>query len=347
MPKATSSGAAGLSVAQPRLSVVVPAYQEQDAWPLMTARLRPALDCLGVPYEVVVVDDGSTDATPVLLERDRRTWPQLRVVRLRTNAGHQAALSAGLVRARGAWVVTMDADLQDPPELLGPMLAAADEGDVDVVHAVREDRSSDTVFKRLTAGLYYRGMRRIVGPAMPAHAGDFRLMSRATVDAVNALPDHNRVLRLIVPALAFPSTQVAYRREERAAGRSKYPLSRMVRLTVDSLTGFSVAPLRLATWFGLGGALTTSLLLAFAVIAFVTNHTVPGWTSTFVAVAAVGTVQLLCLGLLGEYVGRLYTQMQGRPSYFVAYDSLDSPAAAQTAAARTAAPDAASEMSGS
>jgi dolichol-phosphate mannosyltransferase len=153
-------------------------------------------------------------------------------------------------------------------------------------------------------------------------AGDFRLMSRATVDAVNSLPEHHRVLRLVVPALGFPAVNVPYRREARAAGSTKYPLSRMLRLSVDSLTGFSVAPLRLATWFGLGGALATALLFAYAFLAFLSGRTVPGWTSTFVAVAAVGAVQLLCLGLLGEYVGRLYTQMQGRPSYFVAHDSL-------------------------
>lgn len=306
----------------PTLTVVIPVYQEQESWPLLTQRLRPVLDGLDATYEVLVVDDGSTDATPVLLQRERRTWPNLRVVRLRANAGHQAALSAGLARSRGTWVATLDADLQDPPELLPQLLAAARSEHVDVVYAVRTDRSTDTAFKRLTAAMYYRTMRRLVSPNVPSNAGDFRLMSRATVDAVNALPEHHRVLRLVVPALGFPAAEVAYRREARAAGSTKYPLSRMVRLSIDSLTGFSIAPLRLATWFGLGGAAATSLLLAFALVAYVSGRTVPGWTSTFVAVAAVGTVQLLCLGLLGEYVGRLYTQMQGRPSYFVAFDSL-------------------------
>ncbi len=323
---------AGTDDARVELSVVVPLYDEQEAWPLLVARLRPVLDGLAVPYEVLAVDDGSTDATPVLLAKERRDWPQLRVLRLRANAGHQAALSAGLARSRGAWVVTLDADLQDPPELVPDLLAAArgggegggEGGDpVDVVYAVRGDRSSDTAFKRLTAGAYYRAMRRAVGPGVPAHAGDYRLMSRATVDAVNGLPEHHRVLRLVVPALGFPSARVPYVRAERVAGRTKYPLGRMLRLTVDSLTGFSTAPLRLATWFGLGGALVTTLLLAYALVAWVTGAVVPGWTSTFVAVAGVGAVQLLCLGLLGEYVGRLYTQLQGRPSYFVAHDSLD------------------------
>jgi dolichol-phosphate mannosyltransferase len=307
--------------AGPTLSVVVPMYDEEAVLPLFAERLRPVLDGLGEPYEVVAVDDGSRDSTPVILLREQRTWPQLRVVRLRANAGHQAALSAGLARARGAWIATLDADLQDPPEVLPQMLDVARRDELDVVYGQRSDRSTDTAFKRHTARAYYALMRRTVGGHVMSDAGDFRLMSRATVDAVNTLPDHHRVLRLVIPALGFPSGSVTYRRAERAAGTTKYPLSRMIRLTVDSLTGFSVAPLRLATWFGLGGALATAVLLAFALAAFLSGRTVPGWTSTFVAVAAVGAVQLLCLGLLGEYVGRLYTQMQGMPSYFVAHDS--------------------------
>jgi len=311
---------------QPQLSVVVPMFEEEAVLPLLVQRLRPVLEEFaersGAGYEVVAVDDGSMDATPVILERTRRDWPQLRVIRLRTNAGHQAALSAGLARARGAWVATIDADLQDPPEVLLQLVQRAEEGGVDVVYAVRADRSSDSAFKRLTARAYYRLIRRVVGRHVPADAGDFRLMSRATVDAVNRLPEHHRVLRLVVPALGFPSATVGYQRDPRAAGRTKYSLGRMLRLSVDSLTGFSIAPLRLATWFGLGGALATAVLLAFALVAHATGRTVPGWTSTFVAVAAVGAVQLLCLGLLGEYVGRLYTQLQGRPSYHIASDSL-------------------------
>ncbi|MGZ4613066.1 MAG: glycosyltransferase family 2 protein [Kineosporiaceae bacterium] len=309
--------------AAPTLTVVVPMFDEEAVLPLFAERLRPVLDGLGATYEVLVVDDGSQDATPVLLLSEQRAWPQLRVVRLRANAGHQDALSAGLARARGAWVATLDADLQDPPELLPQMLTAARSAGVDVVYGVRTDRSTDSAFKRLTARAYYRLMQRLVGGHVTADAGDFRLMSRATVDAVNSLPDHHRVLRLVVPALGFPSVTVPYRRAPRAAGRTKYPVSRMLRLTVDSLTGFSVAPLRLATWFGLGGALATAALLAYAIVADLSGRTVPGWTSTVAVVAAVGAVQLLCLGLLGEYVGRLYTQMQGRPSYFVARDSLE------------------------
>lgn len=310
----------------PELSIVIPVYNEEDVLPLLVSRLRAVADSLETPYEVVAVDDGSTDSTPVVLQRVRREWPDLRVVRLRANAGHQAAISAGLACARGDYVVTLDADLQDPPEVIPQMLTAARDERVDVVYGVRSDRSSDSVFKRLSARVFYRLIRSMSGTHAQSDAGDYRLMSRATVDAVNSLPEDNRVLRFIVPALGFPSTSVSYKRDERAAGRSKYPLAKMIRLSVDSVTGFSIAPLRAATWLGLTGGLAAVGLLLYALVGQVLGHTLPGWTSTVVAVSAVGAVQLLCLGILGEYVGRMYAMMQGRPTYFIAYDSLTGPA---------------------
>ena len=309
----------------PELSVVIPVYNEEDVLPLLVERLRPVTDGLGVTYEVVTVDDGSTDGTAVALQRFLREWPQLRVVRLRANSGHQAAISAGLATARGDYVVTLDADLQDPPEVIADMLATARAEGADVVYGVRSDRSTDTAFKRVSARAFYRAIRALSGTHAQVDAGDYRLRSRATVDAVNALPDHHRVLRFVVPALGFPSASVSYRRAERAAGRSKYPLTTMLRLSIDSMTGFSIAPLRAATWLGLGGGVAAIGLLVYALIARAMGHTLPGWTSTVVAVAAVGAVQLICLGILGEYVGRMYTQLQGRPTYFVAYDSLTGP----------------------
>ncbi len=311
----------------PALSVVVPAFDEAEVLPAFAARLRPVLDGLlaeglGGGYEVLVVDDGSTDATPVVLARLRRDWPQLRVVRLRANSGHQAALSAGLARARArGGVVTMDADLQDPPEVLPRLLAAAGRGH-DVVYAVREDRSVDSRLKRLTAAAFYRLVRTLGGRA-PEQAGDFRFTHRTVVDTVLQLPEAHRVLRLVIPELGFASTTVGYAREARSAGRTKYPLTRMLRLSLDAITGSSTAPLRLASFFGLGGALLTSLLLLYALVSFALGQTVPGWTSTLAVVAGVGTLQLLCLGVLGEYVGRLYVQLQQRPTYLVASDSLE------------------------
>ncbi|MGO4341406.1 glycosyltransferase family 2 protein [Pedococcus sp. 2YAF34] len=312
---------------RPELSIVVPVYNEEDVLPLLAQRLRPVADGLDATYEVVTVDDGSTDSSPVVLQRLLREWPELRVVRLRANAGHQAAISAGLATARGAYVVTLDADLQDPPEVIPEMLARARQG-VDVVYGVRSDRSTDSPFKRASARAFYRVIRLLSGTGAQVDAGDYRLMSRATVDAVNALPEHHRVLRFVVPALGFPSDSVTYRRDERAAGRSKYPLAAMIRLSLDSVTGFSTAPLRFATWLGLLGGAAAFGLLAYALIASALGQALPGWTSTVVAVAGVGAVQLLCLGILGEYVGRMYAHLQARPTYFVAYDSLTGPVTA-------------------
>ncbi|WP_369055703.1 glycosyltransferase family 2 protein [Kineococcus terrestris] len=304
------------------VSVVVPAYQEAEVLPRLAERLRPVLDAAGLAgYEVLVVDDGSTDATPVVLARLRRDWPQLRVVRLRTNAGHQAALSAGLARARGRrGVVTMDADLQDPPEVVPLLLQAG--RDADVVYAVRADRSVDPLLKRASAALFYGLLRRLGGTG-PAQAGDFRWTSREVVDTVLRLPEQHRVLRLVVPELGFPAAEVTHARGARAAGRTRYPLRRMLRLSLDAITGSSTAPLRLATLFGLGGALVSALLLLYALGSWAFGSTAPGWTSTVVAVAVTGTLQLLCLGVLGEYVGRLHVAAQGRPAYLVARDSLD------------------------
>jgi dolichol-phosphate mannosyltransferase len=312
----------------PELSIVIPVFNEEDVLPLLAQRLRPVADGLDTAYEVLAVDDGSSDATPVVLQRLHRDWPQLRIVRLRANAGHQAAISAGLAAARGHYVVTLDADLQDPPEVVTQMLDAARTQGVDVVYGVRTDRSTDSAFKRLSARAFYRLIRTLSGTHAQVDAGDYRLMSRATVDAINALPEHHRVLRFVVPALGFPSASVNYRRDERAAGKSKYPLAKMIRLSLDSVTGFSTAPLRAATWLGLLGGLAAVGLLVFALVSMALGHTLPGWTSTVVAVAGVGAVQLLCLGILGEYVGRMYAHMQARPTYFIAYDSLIGPVTA-------------------
>ena len=312
-------------MSSPRVSIVVPMFNEEAVLPLFIARLRPVADGLAATYEVVAVDDGSTDGTAIGLQRARRDWPELRVIRLRANAGHQAAISAGLARARGDYVVTLDADLQDPPEVIREMLTIARTEGVDVVYGVRTDRTTDSAFKRWSARTFYRAQRALSSVDTPLDAGDYRLMSRATVDAVNALPEHHRVLRFVVPALGFPSATVGYRRAERAAGESKYPLARMLKLSVDSVTGFSLTPLRFATWLGLIGGLAALAILVFALGSRLAGHTLPGWTSTVVIVSAVGAVQLLALGILGEYVGRMYAAMQGRPTYFVAHDSLGEP----------------------
>ena len=309
----------------PALSVVIPMYNEEAVLPLLAERLRPVLDGLGEPYEVVAVDDGSRDATPQLLLGLRRVWPELRVIRLRRNSGHQAALTAGLCRSFGAYVVSIDADLQDPPETIPEMLTLARAEKLDIVYGVRSDRSTDTFFKRSTASLYYRLMRRIVGERMPADAGDFRLLSRDTVDALRHLPETTPVYRLMLPWIGFPSGEVGYVREKRAAGSTKYPLSKMLRLAWDSITSFSAAPLRIATVLGGIGFAVCAVTLACSVAVNLAGHTIPGWTSLHIAIMFVGAVQLFCLGLLGEYLARIYAAVQNRPAYFVGYDSASEP----------------------
>jgi polyisoprenyl-phosphate glycosyltransferase len=310
---------------QPVLSVVVPMYDEEEVLPIFFERMRPLLASLGISYELLVVDDGSRDKTAALLLEAAKAWPQLRVLRLLRNSGHQAAQSAGFRRARGEFVVTIDADLQDPPEVIADFLKAARDQDVDVVYGVRSDRSSDTWLKRTTARLYYRLMCRLVGKQIPFDAGDFRLVSRRVVDAVNALPEDGRVFRLVIPWLGFPSAEVPYVRAERAAGTTKYNLTKMLRLAFDSVTAFSAAPLRLATWLGLLGGAMSGLFVVGALIIKLTGRGIPGWTSTVLAVSVIGAIQLLCLGLLGEYVARLFQSSQRRPQFLVGYDSLEDP----------------------
>ncbi|MFJ3791739.1 glycosyltransferase family 2 protein [Kitasatospora sp. NPDC090091] len=307
----------------PQLSIVMPIYNEQEALPLTVERLRPILDGLDVTYEVVGVDDGSTDATPVLMQKIRQDWPEFRIVRFARNSGHQAALAAGIHRAFGDYVVSIDADLQDPPEKIPEMLSLAREQSLDIVYGVRGDRGTDTFFKRHTAGAYYWLMRKLVGKRMPNQAGDFRLLSRAAVDALKALPEQQPVYRMLVPWLGFPSGEVVYVREERVAGSTHYPLSKMVRLALDSITSFSASPLRLATWLGLLSFLVCIGLAVYTTVEYALGSTVPGWSSLFIGMLFIGAVQLVCVGLLGEYVGRIYSAVQARPAYFVGYDSAD------------------------
>lgn len=303
------------------LSIVVPIFNEEEALPVLAARLRPILDGCGEPYEVLAVDDGSTDRTPQLLEDLRSGWPQLRIVNLRRNSGHQAALTAGLHRARGAYVVSIDADLQDPPESIPEMLALARADGLDIVYGVRVDRSTDTGFKRRTAAAYYWLMRRLAGSFVPAHAGDFRLLSRPVVETLKTLPEQQRIYRLLIPSLGFPGGQVTYQRGERVAGTTKYPLHKMILLALDSITSFSAVPLRLATAIGAFSLVVCLVFLVWTLTVYATGNTLPGWTSLIITVLFFGAVQLFCLGMLGEYVARIYTAVQARPTYCVARDT--------------------------
>jgi len=322
-----------LAFSQPgiRLSVVVPMYNEELVLPLFLARLRPVLDGLGLSYEVACIDDGSRDQTASLVTDAMAGWPELRLIRLLRNSGHQAALTCGFSAARGDYVLTMDADLQDPPEVISRMVDTALSTDVDVVYGVRSDRSADSWFKRTTGELYYRLMRRLAGDQLPHNAGDFRLVSRKVVDAVSQLPESGRVHRLVIPWFGFRSAEVGFVRDRRAAGATKYPLSKMLVLAFDSVTAFSAAPLRIATAAGFVGGLAALLATVWSLYGWLVGMTVPGWTSVLAIAGLIGAIQLLCLGLLGEYVARVFVATQGRPTFLVGYDSLQaqSPAASR------------------
>ncbi|MER7002360.1 glycosyltransferase family 2 protein [Dactylosporangium sp. NPDC000555] len=309
----------------PVLSVVTPVYNEEAVLHLTIDRLRRVMDGIGEAYEVILVDDGSQDRSNEIIRGLQIGWPQLRLIQLQRNSGHQAALAAGLQRALGQYVVSIDADLQDPPEKIPEMLALARAEGLHVVYGVRADRTTDALFKKTTAGLYYWLMRRYVGSWVPSQAGDFRLISRDVVNALTELPEQKPVYRLVVPALGFSSGEVPYVRAERAAGTTKYPLSKMIALAVDSLTRFSAMPLRIATWLGAIGFLACLALVAYSIVSYARGVVVPGWTSMFLAVLLLGAIQLVCIGLLGEYIARIYAHLLQRPQFRISYDSVAQP----------------------
>jgi dolichol-phosphate mannosyltransferase len=311
----TGTDGPGSSVPRPRLSVVVPCYDEAEVLPLLEGRLRPVLDGLGETYEVVMVDDGSRDGTDEVLHKMAAAWPQLRPLLLARNVGHQTALTAGLDHADGDYVVTMDADLQDPPELIPVMYERALAERVDVVYARRGDRSTDSRFKRWSAAAYYNLMQRSAGVELPDNVGDFRLLSRQVVLALRMLPERHRVYRLLIPWLGFPSAVVEHRREARAAGTTKYPLRKMVGLAWTGLSSFTTSPLQMATRVGASAAVLALLGAVYVIVLFLLGRTVPGWASVSLAILFLAAVQLLCLGVLGAYVGRIYEEVQRRPLY--------------------------------
>jgi dolichol-phosphate mannosyltransferase len=269
-----------------------------------------------VPCEVVLVDDGSRDRSwekmLALAGRD----PRFALVRLSRNFGHQIAITAGLDHARGEAVVVMDADLQDPPEVVLEMLARWRAG-ADVVYGRRSARGGETWFKKTSAAAFYRLIGSLAQVEIPADTGDFRLMSRRAVTALQRLGERNRFVRGMVAWLGFKQEEVVYQRDARAAGETKYPLAKMIRFATDGLLSFSYAPLRLATWIGFTAAGLSLCYVLYAVLAWAFGWgVVRGWTSLVVAVLFVGGVQLLSLGIIGEYIGRIYDEVKGRPLYF-------------------------------
>lgn len=298
------------------LSIVIPCFNEEEVLAQTHRRLVLALEDAPADLEFVYVDDGSRDATLNVLRTLRRTDERVRVVALSRNFGHQNAATAGLAHAAGDAVALIDADLQDPPEVIAEMLARWQEG-ADVAYGVRTRRDGESAFKLGTAYLFYRLLGRLVDVAIPVDTGDFRLMDRRAVDALLAMPERDRFVRGMVAWTGFRQVPVRYRRLPRAAGQSEYPLRRMLRLAADGLLSFSRAPLRLATWLGLVAVALALLGAGYAALTFVADAPLPGSALLFVAMLFLGGAQLVSIGVLGEYVARIYGEVKRRPLYFV------------------------------
>jgi dolichol-phosphate mannosyltransferase len=302
----------------PALSIVVPCFNEEACLGVLHERLtQAARAALGEDYEIVLVNDGSRDGSWAIMQRLAADDPHLLAVNLSRNHGHQLALTAGLDLCTGDTILIIDADLQDPPELLTPMLETMRETGADVVYGVRKSRRGETAFKRATAHGFYRLLSRATEVDIPLDAGDFRLMSRRALDVLLAMPEQARFIRGMVAWIGFRQVPFAYDRAERLAGETKYPLRKMVRFAFDALTGFSSAPLKLASQVGIGLSIGSVLLILYLVYAWLGGMSIQGWTSLMLVVVVIGAAQMFVLGLMGEYIGRLYNEAKRRPLYVV------------------------------
>jgi dolichol-phosphate mannosyltransferase len=302
----------------PALSIVVPCFNEEACLRVLYERLTAAARAsVGDDYEMVLVNDGSRDRSwPMMAELARQDRHVLGI-NLSRNHGHQLALTAGLDLCGGDKILIIDADLQDPPELLPDMLEAMRESDADVVYGVRRSRRGETAFKRATAHGFYRLLSRATDVDIPLDAGDFRLMSRRALDALLAMPEQARFIRGMVAWIGFRQIPFAYDRDERFAGETKYPLKKMIRFALDALTGFSSAPLKLASHAGLALSVGSVILILYIAYAWIAGRSIPGWTSLMLVVVVLGAVQMFVLALMGEYIGRLYNEAKQRPLYIV------------------------------
>ncbi len=297
---------------------MVPVYNEAEVLPLLRDRLSALMDCLGTLVELILVNDGSSDRTVEVLHAWAEEDARVTLLNLARNFGHQAAVTAGLDHATGDAVVIMDADLQDPPEVIHEMLAEYCRG-YDVVYGKRVARKGETRFKRWTAWAFYRIMRLLIHSGLPEDVGDFRLISRRCLDALASMRETHRFLRGMISWVGFPQTAVTYTREPRAAGVTKYPLWKMLRFAWTAAISFSPLPLRVSFWLGVLLALVGITQAVDAVVRTALGlYTVPGWTSLMVVVCLIGSAILISIGVLGEYVGRIFEESKGRPLYIVA-----------------------------
>jgi glycosyltransferase involved in cell wall biosynthesis len=301
----------------PRLSVVLPCYNEQEVLPETIRRVTAACEAEGLSFEIVLVNDGSRDGTwPLMRELSTRD-PRIVAVNLSRNHGHQLALSAGLWACRGERIMIMDADLQDPPELLPKMMEAIDRG-ADVAYAQRRTRFGDAPLKRLFCAVYYRLLRRLAERPAPLDTGDFRMITRRARDILVHMPERRRYIRGMVSWIGFRQEPVPYDRDARFAGETKYPIRKLIALAIDGTISSSVKPLAFAAGLGVAALTLGVLLTAYALVSWVAVGSTPqGWTSLMIVTVFLGGLQLLTLGILGEYVGRLYEQARARPMFLI------------------------------
>ncbi len=301
----------------PVISVIIPIYNEAEGISELYRRMTSVMGGIGDPYELILVNDGSRDASLERASALSAADPRVKVINFSRNFGHQAAITAGMDYSSGQAVVIIDADLQDPPELIPEMIAKWREG-FDIVYAVRTSRRGESLFKKTTAMAYYRLIRRITNVDIPLDTGDFRLMSRAAVDALARIREKHRYVRGLVSWIGFRQIGVPFVRDERFAGETKYPLKKMLKFALDGITGFSFFPLQLASYLGF-----VTSAIAFVGIAIViglrlfSNVTITGWASLMVCSLLLGGIQLITLGIIGEYLGRIYDEVKQRPLYIV------------------------------
>ncbi len=305
-----------IETARPVFSVVAPIYNEAETLPHFYARVVAAMESLDEPFELVLVNDGSRDDSIAIMRALHERDPRVRVVDFSRNFGHQVAISAGLDHARGEAVVIIDSDLQDPPEVILELAAKWRQG-AEVVYAQRRTRPGETRFKLLTAAAFYRLIRRLTSVDIPRDTGDFRLLDRRVVDTLVAMKEHHRFMRGLSVWVGFRQEAVQYDRQERYAGETKYPLTKMIRFALDAITGFSYAPLQLASTLGFVLAGLSLLGIVVAVILRLLNVAIQGQTTTLIVVLLLGGIQLIFLGIIGEYLGRIYDEVRGRPLYVV------------------------------
>jgi polyisoprenyl-phosphate glycosyltransferase len=301
----------------PAYSIVIPVLDERETLPVLHSRLCQVMDQLDGTAEVILVDDGSTDGSFEVMRKLHESDARFRALRLSRNFGHQIAITAGLDHARGNAVVIMDGDLQDPPEVVLALAEKWREG-FDVVYAVRDQREGESRAKLATADWFYRLLGRMSEVDIPRDAGDFRLVDRRVVDAVKGMPEHRRYLRGMFAWIGYDQVGVHYTRDARHAGRTKFPMRRMLAFAADGIVSFSTVPLRMTMTLGFVMSLVSFVLAIFAVLAKVTGaYTVPGWASITVGVGILGGVQLTVLGVMGEYIARIHDEVKQRPLYLL------------------------------